>query len=59
MKVRVYVEFIVDEEDSTMAEAEVEAQLNDMVSSNSATVISGFQILDSENIETESVDDDF
>lgn len=57
MKVRVYVEFIVDEEDSTMAEAEVEAQLNDMISSNSATVISGFQILDSEDIETENEDD--
>lgn len=56
MKVKVYVEIVVDEDDCSMAEAEVEAQLNDMINSNSATTITEFQVLDSEEIETSEVD---
>jgi len=51
MKVRVRVELFVEEDDCNMAEAEVEAQLSDMVNSNSATTIQEYQILDSEEVE--------
>ena len=52
MKHKVLVSFIIDEEDSDMAEAEVEGQLSDLMNRDHST-IEDFQIIQIEEIEEE------
>jgi hypothetical protein len=58
MKSKVYVEIIVDENDTSMAEAEVEGQLNDWINQFETQILE-FVITDSEEIEEETDEDDF
>lgn len=56
MRYRVTVVFDVDEEGEDLADMEVQAQLEDMLSHNPTTII-GFSVKETEEVETETEDD--
>ena len=55
MRYKVSVVILVEDEDDDGAVSEVEAQLADIINTNSSTTIASYEILDVEEVEIEEV----
>lgn len=55
MRYRVNIVVMVEDEDGDSAQAEVEAQLSDIINTHSSTTIQNYEVMDVEEVEIEEV----